>query len=96
MTDILVVPQSDAGDFPQHRNDKLKILFEFYGKSKEDVFQDHHICNSPILNCRKYLLKLAYRGFKTYQKKKKKRQPQVSSLPILLQPNIYFVIIILM
>ena len=37
MTDIFVLPQNDAVDFPQHRNDKLKILFEFYGKSKEDV-----------------------------------------------------------
>ena len=32
MTDIFVLPQNDAVDFPQHRNDKLKILLVLWQK----------------------------------------------------------------
>lgn len=58
-----LVTQSDAADFLQHGNDKMKTLLKFYGKSKQ-VFQGHHTYNSSILNCTVDSLKL--RIFKMY------------------------------
>ena len=46
--------------------DSIDVAFEFYGNSKEDIYEGCTKISPPLLNCAKESLRLEYAGYKIY------------------------------
>ena len=60
------IPTKEATEFPSYGEKELKVLFDHYGTSKEDTFQERTIKANSLLDCSFSVLTVEYTNFKDY------------------------------
>ena len=60
------IPSKEDDSFDSHGNDKIETLFNFYGKTQDDVFDGNRTSSPALLSCTNKSLKLEHGGYKNY------------------------------
>ena len=60
------IPSKEDDSFDSHGNDKIETLFNFYGKTQNDVFEGHRTLSPSLLSCTQKSLKMEYGEYKNY------------------------------
>ena len=63
--DLMSIPEADTNCIT-YSHDSINVTFEFYGNSKEDIYEGCTKISPPILNCTTESLQLGYTGYKSY------------------------------
>ena len=63
--DLMSIPEADTNCIT-YSHDSINVAFEFYGNSKEDIYEGCTKISPPILNCTMESLQLGYTGYKSY------------------------------
>ena len=63
--DLMSIPEADTNCIT-YSHDSINVAFEFYGNSKEDIYEGCTKISPPILNCTTESLQLGYTGYKSY------------------------------
>ena len=68
------IPEVNNSDFGNYGRQEIETLYEFYGKEKTDIYEDHRVTSSALISCTAESLNLEYGGYKNYVDKLKKKE----------------------
>ena len=68
------IPEVNNSDFGNYGRQEIETLYEFYGKEKTDIYEDHRVTSSALISCTAESLNLEYGGYKNYVNKLKKKE----------------------